>query len=416
MAMAALQTSAVVCRSSSRINAAVSLPKTPRFSAPKLRPRSLADELKLHVNNGPFPSPIVVTEPVGTSATSDPGSTAVVDHLYAVLEAISARIEMHNNLCEQRDGWNTLLLNSINMITLSATAMSAVASATDGGLALILGSTLLFAAATGMLGLMNTIQPSQLVEEQRNARRLFRGLHDEVNRLITSGSATEEDVKGSMEKVLAIDRAYPLPLIGVMLPKFPKKFEPSVWWPKTRNPTRGINRTTAPSDYSNGWSEVLESEMREILEVIKRKDYEDYERLGNLGIKLNRGLAISGPVLTGAAAIGAAFSGVHSLGSVVATVSGAAAAVVNTLEHGAQVGMVVEMYRSSGGFYREMEEAIAAALAEGDVEKRENGELFERKVALKLGRSLSELREFANRAANSSAQGNPIDEFASKLF
>ncbi|GMP79599.1 hypothetical protein CsSME_00035081 [Camellia sinensis var. sinensis] len=34
-----------------------------------------------------------------------------------------------------------------------------------------------------------------------------------------------------MEKVLALDQAYPLPLLGVMLEKFPLTFEPAVWWP-----------------------------------------------------------------------------------------------------------------------------------------------------------------------------------------
>lgn len=36
-------------------------------------------------------------------------------------------------------------------------------------------------------------------------------------------------VNEAMNKVLAIDRAYPLPLLGVMLEKFPAKTEPAVW-------------------------------------------------------------------------------------------------------------------------------------------------------------------------------------------
>ena len=42
-----------------------------------------------------------------------------------------------------------------------------------------------------------------------------------------------------------------------------------------------------------------------------------------------------------------------------------------------------------------------------------SGELFEMKVALQLGRSLSGLK---NLAASSSKKGEAIDEFASKLF
>ncbi|RHN72537.1 putative petal formation-expressed [Medicago truncatula] len=94
-----------------------------------------------------------------------------------VLEAVSDRIEMHHNIGE-RNNWNNLLLNSINMITLTAKTMSGVAAVTSGEvaplLALKLSSALLFSAANGLLLIMNKIQPSQLTEEQRNATRLFK--------------------------------------------------------------------------------------------------------------------------------------------------------------------------------------------------------------------------------------------------
>ncbi|RHN72533.1 putative petal formation-expressed [Medicago truncatula] len=79
---------------------------------------------------------------------------------------------MHHNICELRNNWNTLLLNSINMITLTATTMSGLAATvpttcSDSSLlALKLSSALLFSAATGLLLIMNKIQPSQLAEEQ----------------------------------------------------------------------------------------------------------------------------------------------------------------------------------------------------------------------------------------------------------
>ena len=38
-----------------------------------------------------------------------------------------------------------------------------------------------------------------------------------------------------MEKVLAPDKAFPLPLLGATLEKFPSKFEPAVWWPSTQS-------------------------------------------------------------------------------------------------------------------------------------------------------------------------------------
>ena len=91
---------------------------------------------------------------------------------------------MHHNIGEQRDNWNTLLLNSINMLTLTAAAMAGVAATIATGdaplLALKLSSTLLFSASTGMLMVMNKIQPSQLAEEQRNATRLFKQLKSHI--------------------------------------------------------------------------------------------------------------------------------------------------------------------------------------------------------------------------------------------
>ncbi|KAM0055306.1 putative petal formation-expressed [Helianthus debilis subsp. tardiflorus] len=77
---------------------------------------------------------------------------------------------------------------------------------------------------------MNKIQPSQQPEEQRNAARLFKQLESEIKTKIAISQPTLNDVNEVVEIVLAIDRAYPLPLHGVMLEKFPAKVEPAVWW------------------------------------------------------------------------------------------------------------------------------------------------------------------------------------------
>jgi hypothetical protein len=96
--------------------------------------------------------------------------------------------------------------------------------------------------------------------------------------------------------------------------------------------------------------------------------------------------------------------------------AGSLAAAVNTFEHGGQVGMVFEMYRTSGGFFKLLESSIETTLEEKDLERRENGELFEMKMALSLGRSVSELRELASKSASYRMEGVDIDEFASKIF
>ncbi|KAG8635187.1 hypothetical protein MANES_16G004800v8, partial [Manihot esculenta] len=405
--MAVLKTSGLLISSSGtnisskRINAAISLPKLPKIRFPL--PRNLVKEMIL---KGSI-SKAIPAEKNATTTTIDESfinSTATeISQLYAILEIVADRAEMHRNLGEQRDNWNKLLLNSINMITLTATTMVGVAATSGAGvplLALKLSSTLLFSAATLMLLIMNNIQPSQLAEEQRNATKLFGQLHSQIQITIALHDPTELDVKDAMDKVLALDKAYPLPLLGKMIEKFPAKFEPAVWWPKTKNFQRNSKRPG-----KNGWSEELEMEMREVTEVIKGKDTEDYMRLGNLALKINKILAISGPLLTGIAAAGSAFVGNGSWAAIVAVAAGALASTVDTFEHAGQVGMVVEMYRNCAGFFSLMEESIECSLEETDFDRREDGEMFEIKMALQLGRSLSELRNLAQKSSSSRMDG-----------
>jgi len=261
---------------------------------------------------------------------------------------------------------------------------------------------------------MNKIQPSQLAEEQRNATRLFKQLYTQIQTIIALGNPTEKDVKSSMEKVLALDRAYPLPLLGAMLDKFPAKYEPAVWWPSSQSQRRSKREERKRSN--NGWSEELEKELREVIEVMKKKDSEEYERLGNIALKVSKSFAIAGPLLSGVAAVGSSFVGNGSLAALVPLMAGSLASAVNAFEHGGQVGMVFEMYRNCGGFFTLLEETMRDTLEEKDIEKRENGEVFEMKVAMKLGRSVSELRHLASKSVSCGLEGILVDEFASKLF
>ncbi|WJX27185.1 hypothetical protein P8452_16033 [Trifolium repens] len=411
------------CSSLRTVNAAIHLPKLPRvpnFSIPQLQKtrQQFIQDFNVSIDHNTIKLETQINNNNNDRSKNINKKSNEIIKLYAVLEAVSDRIEMHHNIGEQRNNWNTLLLNSINMITLTATTMAAVAatSCSDHSslLALKLSSALLFSAATGLLLIMNKIQPSQLTEEQRNATRLFKQIQSQIQTKIALGNTSEEDVKEAMEKVLALDKAYPLPLLGVMLEKYPAKFEPANWWPTSK---KGKTQSKKMGKMSNGWSEDLEMEMREVVEVMKRKDCEDYERLGNIALKVNKSLAIAGPLLTGIAAIGSTFIGNgSSLASFVPLLAGSLAAAVNTFEHGGQVGMVFEMYRASGGFFNLLETSIESTLGEKDLEKRENGELFEMKMALQLGRSVSELRELASKSASYRMEGVEIDEFASKLF
>ena len=416
--MASLQASPLILSSSSKkIRAAIPLPKNPRvpLSVPKMPTGIVVEELNKRAG---FTTTVPMTKPIDVELYN---STSIANtQLYALLEAVADRVEMHSNIGKQRDNWNTLLLNSINMVTLTAATLTGVGAIGGAGmplLALKLSSALLYSAATGLLLIMNKIQPSQLVEEQRNATRLFKQLQSQIQTILTLGTPTQEDAKIVMAKVLALDKAFPLPLLGAMLDKFPSKFEPAVWWPskQSQNKTKAQEGKFLKME-KNGWSEELEVEMRDIIEVVKRKDIKDYARLGNLVLKINKILAISGPLLTGIAAIGSTFVGNGSWAAIIAVAAGALGSAVNAFEHGGQVGMVYEMYRNSAGFFHLLEESIEGTLEEKDLEKRENGELFEMKVALKFGRSLSQLKELARKSAYSRREGTSIDEFASKLF
>ncbi|XP_015065633.1 probable F-box protein At4g22030 [Solanum pennellii] len=384
--------------------------QTFKISLPKLQRRArLAQEQELISVFSTNGSPI--EKRISPSRRRDP---LMIEKLYAIKEAVADRVEMHRNIGEQRSQWNSMLLTSINGITLAAATMvgiAATSSAGDSVLGLKMSSTLMYLAATGMLVAMNQIQPSQLAEEQRNAARLFQALHNQIETTLSIGHPSSVDVKEAMDRVLALDKAYPLPLLGVMLEKFPSSVEPAVWWPQQRR-----RQTKRVNDNWNGWNGKLEEEMKEIMGVLGRKDQEEYVRLGEKALKFNKFLAMSGPLLTGLAAVGSAFADHSHHGSWAARVGivgGALASVVNTLEHGGQVGMVFEMYRSNAGFFQYMQESIESNLTETEMERRENGEVFELKLALKLGRSLSDLR---NLAAASLSKGEEIDEFASKLF
>ncbi|XP_073110819.1 probable F-box protein At4g22030 [Elaeis guineensis] len=388
-------------------------------SLPKLPALIQVEELGLKGHNN---SDVSHTQPhQPTTADKD---DRLVAKLLAIAEAVADRAEMHAIIGDQRNNWNHLFLHSINSINLTASLMAGISAALTVGeaaphlSAFKLSSVVLFAAATGMMLIVNKIQPSQLAEEQRNATRLWKQLERSIHNTLAHREPAESDIEEALEKVLALEKAYPLPLLPEMLEKFPETVEPTRWWPKIQRRGQETKKACVNGMASNGWSKELEEEMLGIHRVLKTKDEEKYVRLGKLVLNINKTLAISGPLFAGMAAIGAGLIGspVDSpVPVLVGVVGGALAAVVNTVEHGGQVGMVFELFRNCGGFYRRLQEEIESNLRESEVEKREDGELFRMKMALQLGRSLSELKGFASYASPSS-QDEDIKEFAGKLF
>ncbi|KAK1616227.1 hypothetical protein QYE76_021744 [Lolium multiflorum] len=355
---------------------------------------------------------------------ASPSAEVSLEKLRAIADAATDRAEMHDIIGRQRDNWNHLLLHSTNSLTLAASAMAALAPAAPTMVALKASAGVLLATAAVTMAAVNKIQPSQLAEEQRNATRLWRELERELRAAIAHGApTTKADVQEAMDRVLALDAAYPLPLLPGMLEKFPKAVEPTRWWPSRRpaQPKKSKSfgrRRSAPVSSGNGWTQDLEDEMRGLLRVIKAKDENEFLTVGKLVLNLNRGLAVAGPALAGTAALASVFIGTGEAGAWAtgaAVIGGALAASVNTVEHGGQMGMLFELLRNCAGFYRKIQEDIEANLAEPDVDRREGGELFATKVALKLGRSLSDLKQF-RKMASPSVRDEDIKEFAGKLF
>ncbi|RCV04820.1 hypothetical protein SETIT_1G031500v2 [Setaria italica] len=354
-----------------------------------------------------------------------PAGGKAAEKLRAVAEAAADRAEMHDIIGRQRDNWNHLLLHSTNSLTLAASVMAALAPAAPSMVALKASAGVLLATAAVTMAAVNKIQPSQLAEEQRNATRLWRQLERDVRAALdghgATPAATEAYVQDAMDRVLALDAAYPLPLLPGMLDKFPKTLEPTRWWPKrqVKNSKPANNGTRRGATAGNGWTQDLEDEMRGIVRVLRAKDEQEYVTAGKRVLAVNRVLAVAGPALAGAGAAAAAFAGAAgeagSWASGAAVLCGALAAAANTVEHGGQLGMLFELCRNVSGFYRKVQEDIEACLDEADVERRENGEVFEAKVALLLGRSTSDLRQFREMALPS-FKDEDMKDFAGKLF
>uniref|UniRef100_A0A453QPJ7 F-box protein n=2 Tax=Aegilops tauschii subsp. strangulata TaxID=200361 RepID=A0A453QPJ7_AEGTS len=358
-------------------------------------------------------------EPQAPRAPASPSADVSVEKLRAIADAAADRAEMHDIIGKQRDNWNHLLLHSTNSLTLAASVMAALAPAAP---ALKASAGVLLASAAVTMAAVNKIQPSQLAEEQRNSTRLWRELERDVRAALALGApTTRADVQEAMDRVLALDAAYPLPLLPAMLEKFPKAVEPARWWPRRRPSKQPMNSKSfgrRGGASGNGWTQDLEDEMRGILRVIKAKDEQEFLTVGKLVLNLNRGLAVAGPALAGTAALATVFIGSGEAGtwaSSAAVFGGALAAAVNTVEHGGQMGMLFELLRNCAGFYRKIQEDIEANLGEPDVERREGGEVFATKVALKLGRSMSDLKQF-RKMASPSVRDEDIKEFAGKLF
>nr|XP_034927996.1 probable F-box protein At4g22030 [Populus alba] len=129
----------------------------------------------------------------------------------------------------------------------------------DPVVALKLSPTVLFSAATGNNVTYHGQNLTFTAEEQINATRLFKQLYSQIETTLALRDRKELDVKEAMEKTLALDKAYLLPLLGSMVEKFPENSEPAIWWSKPNvSPSR---KQVMKTQGKNGWSENLEEAM-----------------------------------------------------------------------------------------------------------------------------------------------------------
>eukprot|EP01018_Ginkgo_biloba_P003977 Gb_35317 [translate_table: standard] len=318
-----------------------------------------------------------------------------VAKLHVIAAAAADRAEMHSVLAQQRDGWNKLFHNAFTALTLTAVTLCGL-NAQGNHLALALSSTLLYAASSGMMCVVNKIQPSQLAEEQRMAARLFRQVHTDIHTTLAIHPRLRQHADSYVEKayraVLAIDKAYPLPLFPGMLDKFPKAVEPALWWEfgQIDDAVHHRDGDGPETEDMNGWSAELERDVKEVSNVLKSRDIPEFVGLSHKVLGTNRIVAVAAPLLTAIAAAGSALAGMTSSPSaiVVGTLSGVLATVANTLCHGGQMGMVFEMYRNCAGYYHFLDSSIEHNLNHSP-QRREQGQLFHLKLALQLGRTPS---------------------------
>ncbi|KAE8715151.1 hypothetical protein F3Y22_tig00110186pilonHSYRG00065 [Hibiscus syriacus] len=74
----------------------------------------------------------------------------------------------------------------------------------------------------------------------------------------------------TLTEVLALDEAYPLPLLGVMLEKFLENLKPAVWWPRKRRSKALERRTLAMGSHDGAWTTILAGVAGALASTVKR--------------------------------------------------------------------------------------------------------------------------------------------------
>jgi hypothetical protein len=314
----------------------------------------------------------------------------VVAQLRNIAFAAKDRSEMHAIIGVQRDNWNKLCHMTVNMTTIAAAMLAAmnngVAGSTSASFGMSMAAFLLNGGAAGFMFLASKFQPSQLAEEQRTASRFFKMLARDIEttllidpRLRKAAHLYMDDV---MDRLEALDVAFPLPLTPNGLVKFPKEVVPSVL-----GSTADLSETEILANNTNGWSNAMVQDLKYTAEKLKESDIEIYLGWARNKERDNKRLAMLAPVLAGSAALlsllGCCEPGIHL--AALASACSIAAVFGSSFSNGGQIGMIFELYRNCAGYYEQMVQDIQSTIRV-PVCQREDGELYHQKIALKLGR------------------------------
>ncbi|CAK9883149.1 unnamed protein product [Sphagnum jensenii] len=314
----------------------------------------------------------------------------VVAQLRNIAFAAKDRSEMHAIIGVQRDNWNKLCHMTVNMTTIAAAMLAAmnngVAGSTSASLGMSMAAFLLNGGAAGFMFLASKFQPSQLAEEQRTASRFFKMLARDIETTLLIDPRLRKAVHLYMDDVMdrleALDVAFPLPLTPNGLVKFPKEVVPSVL-----GSTADLSETEILANNTNGWSNAMVQDLKHTAKKLKESDIEIYLGWARNKERDNNRLVMLAPVLAGSAALlsllGCCQPGIHL--AALASACSIAAVFGSSFSNGGQIGMIFELYRNCAGYYEQMVQDIQSTIRV-PVCQREDGELYHQKIALKLGR------------------------------
>ncbi|MCO5601113.1 hypothetical protein L7F22_055232 [Adiantum nelumboides] len=323
----------------------------------------------------------------------------LVAHLHLIAHMATDRAEMHSIIAQQRDNWNKLFQSSLIALAMASTILSALSSFASN-MAFNLPACAVNAFLTFIMIGFNHFQPSQLAEEQRTAARLSKRLAHDIEFTLKIAPQLRQHahgyVKEMIERLYAIDKAYPLPLTPMVVEKFPKKVRAPLLSKHADDNVRPENLTEA----ENGWEAGMAQTLLQVAELMVKGDARAYRSRAERVKKMNSVCAVVGPLFAG---LGAALNLVEVMkeaglvsrsafvnGGIIAAMASTLAAFVAIFSHDAQLGMIFELFRSTMGYFEESDASIRRAVSL-PVSKRENGVLFKLKVAYELGQRVEDL-------------------------